>query len=89
MKKYPAVLALMTIILFAFTACNENGDSDSPQTEPELRQEAALNQEPEYVSDGNGETVRVRFYYYSTEIDPFVNMLPEAFQYNTEFALCI
>jgi len=71
MRKYIIGLTLAIAMLFALTACGGGNDTTTVQTEPE------------YEYNNHSETVTVRFYYHSTEIDPNIYALPEAFLYNS------
>ena len=66
-------------MLFVLTAC-----ATTPHPEP--MHEAAIAQEtepkPELNYPNNTETTSVRFYYHCYVIDPYANLLPEAFLYN-------
>jgi len=94
MKKYVFSFVIAIMLLLAFTACGQNQDTATPPTELELVQDAgssqelesiqdtSSNQESEYEYVNNTLTTTVRFYYHSTEIDPNIYVLPEAFLYN-------
>ena len=82
MKKHMLSFVIATMVLLAFTACGQNQDTVTPPTELELVQEANSNQEPDYEYVNNTLTTAVRFYYHSTELDPNIYALPEAFLYN-------
>ena len=76
MRKYVVILNLAAIMLFVFTACGQI--QDTPPPERVLVPDASVSQEPDY----NTPTTTLRFYYHSTEIDPNIYALPEAFLYH-------
>ena len=80
MKKYVFILSLVAVMLFVLTACGNT--VSQPATTPEQEVNVATEPEHEYIR--NSETVTVRFYYHSPELDPNIYSLPEAFLYNTE-----
>jgi len=88
-KKCVFILGLVAVVLFVFTACDQNQDTATTPTELELIQDANSNQELEYEYIDSPPTLTVRFYYHSTEIDPNLYALPEAFLYNAEEIIAV
>ena len=78
MIKLVFLFIVATSMLLVVTACGNN--SGAPQTRPTY--EDAENLETEQDYSNNMETVAVRFYYHCDEIDPYANLIPEAFLYD-------
>jgi len=72
---------LAASMLFVFTACGGNGGVAAPLSRP--AHDDVENAEPGLEYADNLETVAVRLYYHCDETDPYSNLIPEAFLYNT------
>ena len=80
MRKTILFLFSAVLILFLFTSCNRNiSNVDAPKHEPGVEEHS---EQAEQCYDD--ETITVRFYYHCKEIDPYMDLLPEAYLYILE-----
>jgi len=79
------IIIIMALFAWGLSACGDSREPDGavsllPGADVDVTERAAAPVD----SDAVGERTTVRFYYHSREIDPNVELLPEAYLYNPE-----